>query len=71
MTDLEELNRAVGKLEGKTDTLVHNQDRLIASVENLSKTLKHKAWRDSAKMVSGAFAGGFTAVFVKLGIWGS
>jgi hypothetical protein len=71
MAELDELNRAVGCLEGKTDLLIQNQDRLTVSVDNLSKALKHKAWRDSVKVISGAFVGGFTAVFVKLGIWGA
>lgn len=71
MIGLNELNRAVGCLEGKTDLLIRNQDKLTASVDNLSKTLKRKVWYDSVKVVSGAFVGGFTAVFVKLGIWGT
>lgn len=70
MATIEELNRAVGCLEGKTDLLIHNQDRLVVSVDNLSKTLKRRAWYDSAKVVGGAFCGGFAAVVMKLKIWG-
>jgi hypothetical protein len=50
--------------------LIHNQDRLVVSVDNLGKTLKRKAWYDSAKVVGGAFCGGFAAVVMKLKIWG-
>jgi hypothetical protein len=66
-----ELGMAIGRLEGKTDALTENQNRLTIAVDNLSKALKRRVWYDSAKVVTGAFAGGFTAVFVKLGIWGS
>ena len=70
MTSLEELSRAVGRLEGRTNALTCSQDKLINSVESLSKTLRRKVWYDSAKVVTGAFVGGFTAMFVKIGIWG-
>ena len=69
MTTLEELNRAVGRLEGKTNALVCNQDKLITSVESLSKALRRKTWYDSAKVVGGAFCGGFTAIMLKLVLW--
>lgn len=70
MVDIDELNKSVGCLEGKVDMLVRNQDRLVVSVDNLSKALKRKAWYDSAKIVAGAFCGGFAAVVMKLKIWG-
>lgn len=101
-----ELSRAIGRLEGKTDALASNQEKLTTAINTLSKGLKRRAWYDSAfegraseltnnqarlvtavsdlkkdikrkvwydsvKVVTGAFMGGFTAVFVKLGIWGS
>lgn len=70
MIDIDELNKSVGCLEGKVDMLVHNQDRLVTSVDNLGKIIKRKAWYDSAKIVGGAFCGGFAAVVMKLRIWG-
>ena len=69
MTSLEELSRAVGRLEGRTNALTRSQDKLINSVENLSKTLRRKTWYDSAKVVGGAFCGGFTAIMLKLVLW--
>lgn len=69
MIDIDELNRSVGRLEGKTDILVHNQDRLIEAVGKMNKTLNRKVWYDSAKVISGAFAGGFMAVVMKFAIW--
>ena len=69
MTSLEELNRAVGRLEGKTSALTCSQNKLIISVENLSKALRRKTWYDSAKVVGGAFCGGFTAIMLKLVLW--
>lgn len=70
MINIDELNKSVGCLEGKVDMLVHNQDRLIVSVESLSKSLKRKGWYDSAKIMTGAFCGGFMAIMLKLKIWG-
>jgi hypothetical protein len=70
MATIDELNKAVGYLEGKTDILIHNQDRLIETVAGLSAALKRRAWYDSAKVIGGAFTGGFTAVIMKLAIWG-
>jgi hypothetical protein len=69
MATIEELNKAVGYLEGKTDILIHNQDRLIETVAALSATLKHRAWYDSAKIIGGAFGGGFTAIVMKCLVW--
>ena len=66
-----ELGMAIGRLEGKTDALTQNQEKLTVAVDSLSKALKRRVWYDSAKIITGAFVGGFTAVFVKLGIWGS
>lgn len=71
MEDFDELNRAIGRLEGKTNLLIHNQDALVTTVNGLRKSLLRRAWYDSAKVISGAFAGGFSAVFAKLAIWGS
>lgn len=69
MASIEELNRAVGCLEGKTDLLIHNQDRLIGDIAALTKILKQRAWYDSAKTIGGAFMGGFAAVVAKSLIW--
>ena len=70
MAGLNELNKSVGCLEGKVDMLIRNQDKLVISVDNLKEALKHKGWYDSAKIVGGAFCGGFAAVVMKLKIWG-
>jgi hypothetical protein len=69
MTSIEELSKAVGCLEGKTDSLIRNQDRLIETVEQLGKALKRRTLYDSAKIIGAAFSGGFAAVVLKLVIW--
>lgn len=69
-TDLVALSRAIGNLESSVTTLFHRQEETIMAVKQLETTLKKKVWRDSAKVIGGAFAGGFTAVLVKIGIWG-
>lgn len=71
MDDFDELNRAIGRLEGKTNLLIHNQDALVVTVDGLRKVLLRKSWYSSVKVVTAAFVGGFTAVFAKLAIWGS
>ena len=69
MVDIDKLNKSVGCLEGKVDMLIHNQNRLVTSMDNLSKALRHKTWYDSAKVISGAFCGGFAAIVLKLVLW--
>lgn len=71
MANIEELNRIVGQFEANVKTLTSNQAKIIAEQKRLNDLLGQKLWRDSVKVVSGAFLGGFTAVFVKLGIWGN
>ena len=70
MENVAELCKAVGSLESSVTTLFRNQDKLVVSVEKLNTLLHKKIWWDSAKIIGGAFAGGFTAILVKLGIWG-
>ena len=70
MNSTEELCRVIGGLESSVTTLFHNQDKLVRAVTALDKSLKRRMWYDSAKIIGGAFAGGFTAILVKLGIWG-
>lgn len=69
MTNLEEFSRAIGRLEGKTDMLSTNQEKLIISIDKLHKQLKHRNIYNSAKVIGGAFAGGFVAVIMKFAIW--
>ena len=69
MNSTEELCRAIGGLESSVTTLFRNQDKLIKVVAALDKSLKRRIWYDSAKIIGGAFAGGFTAILVKLSIW--
>ena len=71
MNSTEELCRAVGSLEGKVAALSSTQDKLIETVTALDKSLKHRIWYDSAKIIGGAFAGGFTAILTKISIWGA
>ena len=70
MKDITELCRTIGSLESSVATLFHNQDKLVNSIEGLNTLLRRRLWYDSAKIIGGAFAGGFTAILVKLGIWG-
>ena len=70
MPGINELSRVIGSLESSVVTLFHNQDKLVRAVTALDKSLKRRMWYDSAKIIGGAFAGGFTAILVKLGIWG-
>ena len=70
MNSTEELCRAIGGLESRVTTLSSTQNKLIETVAALDKSLKRRIWYDSAKIIGGAFAGGFTAILVKLGIWG-
>ena len=70
MKDITELCRTIGSLESSVTTLFRNQDKLVVSVEKLNVLLRKRVWYDSAKIIGGAFAGGFTAILVKLGIWG-
>ena len=65
MENIAELCKAVGRLESSVTTLFRNQDKLVVSVEKLNALLHKKIWWDSAKIIGGAFAGGFTAILVK------
>ena len=70
MSGIDELSRIIGKFEVNIKDLTTSQNKIIAEQKRLNALLSKKLWRDSAKVVGGAFVGGFTAVFVKLGIWG-
>lgn len=69
MENITELCMMVGKLENGVDVLFRNQDKLVVSIEKLNALLRKRVWWDSAKIISGAFAGGFTALLVKMSIW--
>jgi len=71
MANLSELNMIVGRFETAIENLAKKQDDIITEQVRLNVLLSKRMWRDSVKVVGGAFAGGFTAVAVKLGIWGA
>ena len=70
MADLTELSRAIGSLESSVQTLFHKYDDLYLIIKQLDKTLSKRQWWNSAKVFTGAFCGGFTAVIAKIAIFG-
>lgn len=69
MAGIDELSRAIGKLEASIVTLFHKNTDLCKEVRILSKAIQGRKLWDTIKVVSGGFAGGFAAVAAKMAIW--
>ena len=70
MADLTELSRVIGSLESSVQTLFHKYDDLYVIIKRMDENLSKRQWWNSAKVFTGAFCGGFTAVIAKIAIFG-
>ena len=69
MANIDELSRAIGKLESSIETLFHKNNALCEEIKALSKSLQTRKLWDSVKIITGAFLGGASAVAAKFIIW--
>lgn len=68
MPELNELNRAIGRLEASIETLFHKNTELCKEVKVLGETIRGRKFWDSVKVISGGVIGGFAAVAAKFAI---
>jgi len=70
MADINELNRAMGRLESSVSNLSDKYDDVYKLVKRMDESLSNRKWWDSVKIFSGAYCGGITAVLIKQAIFG-
>ena len=66
MPGIDELSRAIGKLESSVDTLFHKNDILCKDIKALTKALQNRRLWDTVKVVTGAAIGGVLAMLGKM-----
>jgi hypothetical protein len=69
MANLDEISRLIGQMESSIQILFHKQDEMSKELKCIHKLLQKRRFWDSIKIVTAAFAGGFSAIIAKMIIW--